>query len=76
MIGQGGMVLSSKRKVLMGCQGQVLHKESGEMLEQAAQRGCGYSIQEVFKVELGCGQSGLVLHLETCGPVCGRGVGT
>ena len=56
----------------MGYQGEVLYQESGEVLKQAAQRGCG-SVQG--RVGWGPGQPCLVLDMEVGGPACGRGVG-
>jgi len=36
----------------MRCQGEVLHRESGEVLEQIAQRGCGCPVPGDFKGRL------------------------
>ena len=52
MIGQRGMVLSSGRECLDWMSGEVLHRESGEVLEQTAQRDCGFSVSKVFKSRL------------------------
>ena len=59
----------------MGCQGKVLYNESGEVLEQAAQRGCGCPIPGGVEGQVGWGpgQPGLVLNVEVGGPVCGKG---
>jgi len=55
-----------------------MNKESGEVLEQAAQRGCGCSIPGGVQGQVGWGpgQLGLAPDLEVGGPSCGRGVGT
>jgi len=57
---------------------KVLHRGSGEVLEQAAQRGCGYPVPGGVQGQVGWdpGQPGLVPDLEVGGPACGRGVGT
>ena len=57
---------------------EVLHRESGKVLEQAAQRDCGCPIPGGLKdqVRWGPGQPGLVPDLEVGGPVCGSGIGT
>ena len=49
-----------------GCQGEVLYRESGKVLDQAAQRRCGCSIPEVFKTKLdgALGPSSLVLDMK------------
>ena len=51
--------------------------ESGEVLAQAAQRGCGYPVPGGVQGEVGWGpgQPGLVLNVEVGGPACGGGVG-
>ena len=36
----------------LGCQGEVLYQESGEVLAQAAQRGCAWPSLEVFMARL------------------------
>ena len=73
MIGQEGMVLSSRRDGL-----EVLQRESGEVLEQAAQGGCGcplpVGVQD--QIEWGPGQPGLVPDMKADGPACGREAGT
>ena len=58
--------------------GEVLHRESGEVLEQAAQSGCGYSIPGGVQGQAGWGpgQPALVPDLEVSWPACGREVGT
>ena len=50
--------------------GEVLHRESGEVLEQAAQSGCGYSIPGGVQGQVvwGPGQPGPVPDLEVGGP--------
>ena len=56
---------------------KVLYRESGKVLEQAAQRGCGCPIPGgvLGQIEWGPGQPGLVLNVEVGSPACGRGVG-
>ena len=63
------MVLSSRR--------EVLHRKSGEVLAQAAQRGCGCPILGGIQDQVGWGpgQPGLVLDTEVHGPAYSRGVG-
>jgi len=39
-------------KIYVGYQGEVLYYESGKVLEQAVQRGCGCPIPVVFKATL------------------------
>ena len=58
----------------MGYQGEVLYQGSGELLEQAAQRGCGCPIPGGVQgqVEWSPGQPGL----EGGVPAYSRGVGT
>ena len=53
------------------------HYESGEVLEQAAQRGCGCLIPEGVQGQVVWGpeQPGLVLNVEVGGPGCGGEVG-
>jgi len=55
-------------------QGEVLHRESGEVLEQAAQIGCGCPIPGGVQgqVEWAPGQG--VPDREVVGPACGRGL--
>ena len=50
---------------------------SGEVMERAAQRGCGCAIQGGVQghVGWGPGQPGLLLDMEVGGPACGRGFG-
>jgi len=57
--------------------GEVLYYESGEVLEQVAQRGCGCPIPGGVQGQVGWGpgQPGLVLDMEFGGPACGRCVG-
>ena len=52
---------------------KVLDYESGEVLGQAVQRGCGCPIPGDVQgqVEWGPGQPGLVLNVEVGGPACG-----
>ena len=62
-----------------GCQGEVLHRESGEVLEQAAQRGCGCSIPGHVQGQVGWGpgQPGLLPDVEVGSPATNKGgVGT
>jgi len=58
-------------------EGEVLYYESGEVLEQAAQRGCECSVPGGVqgRVRWGPGQPGLVLNVEVGGPACGGGIG-
>ena len=62
----------------IGCQGEVLYRESCEVLEQASQRSCGYSVPGDVQGQVGWGpgQPGLLPDLEVGGPVYDRGVGT
>ena len=71
------MVLGS-REVQIRCQGEVLYRESGEVLAQAAQRGCGCPIPGGVQGQVGWGpgQHGPVPDLEVGGPACGSGVRT
>ena len=57
--------------------GEVLCYESGKVLKQAAQRGCGCPIPEGVQGQVGWGpgQPGLVLNVEIGGPACSGGVG-
>ena len=52
----------------------VLHRQSGEVLAQAAQRGCGYPIPGGVRGQggWGPGQPGVVPDLEVGVPACGR----
>jgi len=52
----------------------VLHRQSGEVLAQAAQRGCGCHVPGVVhgQVGWGPGQPGVVPDLEVGVPACGR----
>jgi len=56
--------------------GEVLHRESGEVLEQAVQRGCECSIRGGAQDQVGWGpgQPCLVLDTEVGGPARGRGL--
>ena len=56
--------------------GEVLYYGSGEVLEQAAQRGCGCFVPRGVQGQAGWapGQPGLVLNVEVGGPACGRGL--
>jgi len=58
--------------------GEVLHRETGGVLEQAAQTGSGCSVPGGVQDEFGWGpgQPGLAPDLEVGGPAYGRGVGT
>ena len=58
--------------------GEVLYYESGEVLVQAAQRGCGCPIPGVVQGQVGWGpgQPGLVLNVEVGVPACSGWVGT
>jgi len=75
--GQGRMVLSSRREGLIGYNRKALHRESGEVLAQAARRGCGCPIPEGVQDQVGwsSGQPRLLPVLEVGGPACGRGNG-
>mgnify|MGYP001854840137 CR=1 FL=1 len=50
--------------------------ENGEVLEQAAPRGCGCSFPGGVQGQVGCGpgQPALVLNVEVGGPAYGRGL--
>jgi len=58
--------------------GKFFHRESGEVLEQAAQRDRGCSIPQGVQGQVGWdpGQPGLVLNLAVSNPACGMGIGT
>ncbi len=58
---------------MIGCQGEVVYRESGEVLAQAAQSGCGCSVLGGVQDQAGwCpGQPGLVPDLEFGGPMAG-----
>jgi len=60
----------------VGCQGEVLYYESGEVLEQAAQIGCGCPVPGGVQGQVGWGpgQPGLVLKGYVGGPACDRGL--
>ena len=68
----------SRREGLDWTSGGILHRESGELLVQAAQRGCGCSVPGSVQdqTEWGPGQSGLERDLEVGGPACGREIET
>ena len=55
-----------------------VHREAGDMLAQAAQRGCGCPITGGVQgnAKWGPGQPDLLLDPEVGNPVGGRGVGT
>ena len=57
--------------------GEILHRESDDVLEQAAQRGCGCSLTGGVHDQVGWdpGHPGLVLVMEVGGNACSRGVG-
>ena len=54
--------------------GEVLYRQSGEVLEQTAQRGCRCSIPGGVQDQIGWGpgQRGVVPDLEVGSPACGR----
>ena len=56
---------------------RALYQESGEVLEQAALRGCGCSFPVGIQGQVGWGPvpPRLVLDMEVGGPACGRGIG-
>ena len=58
--------------------GEVFHREDGEVLEQAAQRGCGCPVPGGVQGQVGWdpGQPGLVLDLVVGKPLGNRGVVT
>ena len=58
--------------------GKVFHRESGEVMEQAAQRGCRCSVSGGVQDQVGwgLGQPSLVPDLEVGSPGCVRGLGT
>jgi len=58
-------------------QGEVPYQERGEVLEQAAQRGCGCPIPGGVQGQVGWGpgQPGLVFNVEVGSPACDREVG-
>ena len=74
-VGKGGMFLSSRWEGLDWMSGGSSLLESGEVLEKAAQRGCGCSIPSSVQ-GWGPEQPGLKPDLEAGSPACGRGVGT
>ena len=61
----------------VGCQGEVHYYESGEVLGQAAQRGCGCPTSGGVQSQIawGLGLPGLLLNVEVGSPDCGRGIG-
>ena len=63
------MVLSSRREGLIGYNRKALHRESGEVLAQAARRGCGCPIPEGVQDQVGWspGHPGLGPDLEMAG---------
>jgi len=58
------------------CRGEVFYWESGEVLEQAAQRGCGCPIPGDVQGQAGWRpvQTDLVLDLAVVNPASGRGL--
>ena len=63
-------------QIEVGCQGEVLYSESGEVLEQLPREAVDApSIPGGVQGQAGwgCGQPGLVLNVEVGGPACGRG---
>ena len=64
-------------KIQVGYQGKVLYYESGKVLEQTVQRGCGCPIPEDVQGQVGwgLGQPGLLLNVEVGGSACSRWVG-
>jgi len=54
----------------------ILYWESGEVLQQAAQRGCGCPLPGRIEGQVGWGfeQPGLVLNVEVGGSACSTGV--
>ena len=61
----------------MDIRGEVLCNESGEVLEQTAQRGGGCPVPRRVQGQAGWGpgQPGLVLNVEVDSLACGRRVG-
>ena len=61
----------------LAIRGGVLHRESGEVLAQAAQRGCGCPIPGGVQGQVGWGpgQPALVLDMDVGGRSYSRGVG-
>ena len=55
MTGQGRMILSSSEKGLDRMSGEVLYRDTVEVLEQAAQRGCGLSVPGGAQDQVGWG---------------------
>ena len=55
-----------------GVRYQVLYQENGEVLEQAAEKGCGCPVLGGVQDQVAWGsvQPGLVLHMEVGGPAC------
>jgi len=64
-------------RVTLDVRGKFFYQESGEVMEQAAQRGCGCPIPGGFQGQDGWGpwQPCLVLYREVGGPACSRGFG-
>jgi len=56
--------------------GEIVDQDSGEVLAQAAQRGCGCPVPGGVQGQVGWGpgQPGLVLNEEVGGPACSRGL--
>jgi len=69
------MVLSSRREGLDWMSGGSFYRESGEVLAQAAQRGCGHSVPGGVQGQAGWGPGppGPVPEMEVGGPACGGG---
>ena len=57
--------------------GEIVDQDSGEVLAQAAQRGCGCPIPGDVQGQVGWGpgQPGLVLSVKVGSPACGGRVG-
>ena len=77
MAGQGEMVSSWRREDLGSISGECSSQQSGEVLAQAAQRGCKCPIPGGVQGQVGWGpgQHGLILNVKVGGPACSRGVG-
>ena len=54
--------LFRKLHTKVGYQGQILHRESGEVLEQAVQRGCGCAVLRGVQARLDGALSNLVWY--------------
>lgn len=75
MAGQGEMVSSWRREDLGSISGECSSQQSGEVLEQPAQRTCGCPVPGGVhgQVGWGPGQSRVVLDMEVGGPACSGG---